>query len=178
MENEKEKKTGRPEKFVEFVIGLCQRDKGAAAALRRADNPATEYQSWEYLAGFNIDLENQFERIPYAAIAAAIARAKVERNGSAGIGKAIAFCYEDQSKSEQAKARLRRLLACDSVEEACRILRPLFSLIDSKAAVTLDYAKLLDQLLWFNSKSNRIKTEWATDFYRHAAETENEEVSA
>lgn len=176
MDNEK--KTGRPEAFVEFVIGLCQRDKGAAAALRRADNPATEYQSWEHLAGFNIDLENPFERIPYATIAAAISRAKVERNGSAGIGKAIAFCYEDRNKSDQAKARLRRLLACDSVKEACRILRSLFSLIDSKAAVTLDYAKLLDQLIWFNSNSNRVKTSWATDFYRHAAETENEEVRA
>ncbi|AAM73191.1 MAG TPA: type I-E CRISPR-associated protein Cse2/CasB [Chlorobaculum sp.] len=178
MDNEKEKKTGRQKQFVEFVIGLCQRDKGAAAALRRADNPATEYQSWEYLAGFNIDLEKPFERIPYAAIAAAIARAKAERNGSAGIGKAIAFCYEDRSKSDQAKARLRRLLACNSVEEACRILRPLFSLIDSKAAVTLDYAELLSQLLWFNDDSNRIKTDWATDFYRHAAKTENEEVKA
>ncbi|UWX57357.1 type I-E CRISPR-associated protein Cse2/CasB [Chlorobaculum sp. MV4-Y] len=176
MDNEK--KTGRPEKFVEFVIGLCQKDKGAAAALRRADNPATEYQSWEYLARFSVDLEKPFERIPYATIAAAIARAKAEHNGSAGIGKAIAFCYEDRSKSDQAKARLRRLLACDSVTEACRILRPLFSLIDSKAPVTLDYAKLLDQLLWFNSNSNRIKTAWATDFYRHAGETANEEVSA
>jgi CRISPR system Cascade subunit CasB len=178
MDNDNEKKTGRADKFVEFVIGLCQRDKGAAAALRRADNPATEYQSWEYLAGFNIDLENQFERVPYAAIAAAIGRAKVERNGSAGIGKAIAFCYDDKSTSEQAKARLRRLLACDSVGEACRILRPLFSLIDSKAAVTLDYAKLLDQLIWFQRDSNRVKTAWATDFYRHAAKAENEEEAA
>jgi CRISPR system Cascade subunit CasB len=178
MDNEKEKKTGRPEKFVEFVIALCQRDKGAAAALRRADNPATEYQSWEYLAGFNIDLENRFERIPYAAIAAAIARAKAERNGAAGIGKAIALCYPEKSESAPAQARFRRLLACDSVGEACRILRPLFSLIDSKAAVTLDYAKLLDQLIWFHHNSNNVKTAWATDFYRHAAKTENEEVEA
>jgi len=178
MDNEKEKKTGRPEKFVEFVIGLCQRDKGAAASLRRADNPATEYQSWEYLAGFNIDLENPFERIPYAAIAAAIARAKAERNGSAGIGKAIAFCYDDKSASEQAKARLRRLLACDSVTEVCRILRPLFSLIDSKAAGTLDYSRLLRDLMSFGDDSNRVKTGWATDFYRHAAKAENEEEAA
>lgn len=178
MDNEKEKKTGRQEKFVEFVIGLCQKDKGAAAALRRADNPATEYQSWEYLAGFNIDLENQFERIPYATIAAAISRAKAERNGSAGIGKAIAYCYDDKSASDQAKARLRRLLACDSVKEACRILRPLFSLIDSKAAVTIDYSRLLKDLIDFGYDSNKVKTKWATDFYRHAAESATEEVEA
>jgi CRISPR system Cascade subunit CasB len=178
MDNEK--KSGRPEKFVQFVIELCQNDKGAAAALRRADNPATEYQSWEYLAGFRIDLENPFERIPYAAIAAAIARSKIERDGSAGIGNALAFCYEDQSKSNQAKARLRRLLACDSVEEACRILRPLFSLIDSKSTVTIDYSRLLRELISFgyDSNKNNVKTAWAADFYRHAAETANEEVSA
>ncbi len=178
MDNENEKKASRQEKFVQYVIGLCKKDKGAAAALRRADNPATEYQSWECLAGFNIDLENQFERIPYATIAAAIARAKVENNGSAGIGKAIAFCYDNKSASDQAKARLRRLLACDSVGEVCRILRPLFSLIDSKAAVTLDYSWLLDQLIWFHRDSNRVKTAWATDFYRYATETENEEEAA
>lgn len=178
MDNKKEKKTGRPEKFVEFVIELCQKDKGAAAALRRADNPATEYQSWEYLAGFHIDLEKPFERVPYAVIAAAIARAKAERNGSAGIGKAIAFCYDEKSASDQAKARLRRLLACDSVEEVCRILRPLFSLIDSKAAITLDYSRLLRDLISFGYDNNRVKTAWATDFYRQPAETENQEAAS
>ncbi|ANT65416.1 type I-E CRISPR-associated protein Cse2/CasB [Prosthecochloris sp. CIB 2401] len=176
MDNEK--KTSRPEAFVQFVLRLCQNDKGAAAALRRADNPATEYQSWEYLAGFNIDLENPFERIPYATIAAAISRAKAENNGSAGIGKALALSYDDKSASDQAKARLRRLLACDSVTEVCRILRPIFGLIDSKTTVTLDYAKLLNQLLWFNHDNNRIKAVWATDFYRHTAKEESKEVFA
>jgi CRISPR system Cascade subunit CasB len=176
MDNDK--KTGRSEAFVQFVIALCQKNKGAAAALRRADNPATEYQSWEYLAGFRIDLENPYERVPYAAIAAAIARAKIESDGASGIGKAIACCYDEKSGSEQAKARLRRLLACDSVTEACRILRPLFSLIDSKAAITLDYSRLLSQLLWFNRDSNDIKTKWATDFYRHDAKPINGEEAA
>lgn len=176
MDNEK--KISRPEAFVQFVLKLCQKDKGAAAALRRADNPATEYQSWEYLAGFHIDLENPFERIPYATIAAAIARAKAGSNGTTGIGQAIASCYDDKSGSEQGKARLRRLLACDSVTEVCRILRPIFSLIDSKTTVTIDYAKLLNQLLWFNRDNNRIKAAWATDFYRHAPETVDEEEAA
>lgn len=177
MDSEHEKKRSRQESFVQYMIELCKKDNGAAAALRRADNPATEYQSWEYLAAFSIDLEKPFERIPYATIAAAIARAKPEKNGSMGIGKAIALCYDDRSDSDQAKAKLRRLLACDSTEEACRILRPLFSLIESKSEAMPDYARLLRQLTGFNFDSNRSKTQWASEFYRQSSPMEKEEAS-
>ncbi|NTU67616.1 MAG: type I-E CRISPR-associated protein Cse2/CasB [Chlorobiaceae bacterium] len=178
MNSENDKKTGRPEAFVQYVIGLCQKDKGAAAALRRADNPATEYQSWEYLARFSINLENRFERIPYATIAAAIARAKIDSNGTSGIGKAIAFCYDEKCKSEQAKARIRRLLACNSVPEACRILRPILSLIETKTQISIDYARLLRQLVSFGYDSNRVKSAWALDFYRQSSENVKEGEAA
>ncbi|MFC5399331.1 type I-E CRISPR-associated protein Cse2/CasB [Undibacterium jejuense] len=157
----------RAASFVEYVIGRCQTDNGLRAALKRADNPATEYQSWEVLAGFKINLENEDERIPYAAIAATIARVKIGKNGAVQIGQAIACCYEDGNNSEQAKAKLRRLLACNSVSEACRILRPLFSLIEAKGLASLDYARLLDDLLWFGheERQTRIKARWAQSFY-------------
>lgn len=162
--------------FVDYIIRRCQADNGLRAALKRADNPATEYQSWEVLAGFNVDLEYENQRLPYAtiaaAIAAAIARAKIENNGSVRIGQAIARCYEDGNASDQAKAKLRRLLACDSVPEACRILRPLFSLIEARSNIALDYARLLDDLLWFGHDASqlRIKARWAQDFYGKPAE--------
>lgn len=153
--------------FVDYIINRCQSNNGLRAALKRADNPNTEYQSWEVLAGFNIDLEHENQRLPYATVAAAIARSKAERNGASKIGQAIAHCYEDGNASDQAKAKLRRLLACDSVPEACRILRPLLSLIESKGNVALDYASLLDDLLWFGHDESqlRIKARWAQDFY-------------
>lgn len=165
---------GKPEAFVQFIIDRCK-DNGAAAALRRADNPSTEYQSWEYLAAFNIDLETSRQRVPFAAIAAAIAKSKVEHNGQSGIGSGIALCYEDGNQSEQAKAKLRRLLACDSSVEACRILRPLFSLIESKGNCKLDYCRLLNQLLRFDIDSQSVKSQWASDFFRQAR-TSIEEV--
>lgn len=154
--------------FVDYVIKRCQADNGLRAALKRADNPATEYQSWEVLAGFHhIDLEHENQRLPYTTISAAIARAKVERNGTTVIGQAIARCYEDGNASDQAKAKLRRLLACDSVPEACRILRPLLSLIESKGNSALDYASLLNDLLRFghDDSQTRIKARWAQGFY-------------
>jgi CRISPR system Cascade subunit CasB len=165
-------KPGKSKAFVKFTVEQCQQNKGFAAALKRADNPATEYQCWEHLAAFHVDLEKDYLRLPYATIAAAIAKTKAEHNGSIGIGQAIAQCYEDGNNSDQAKAKLRRLLACESVDEVCRILRPLFSLIDAKAGANLNYAQLLSDLLYFHNNNQRVKTRWAQDFYYRATEEE------
>ena len=165
------KNPSKSESFVQFIIELIQKDNGAAAALKRADNPGTEYQSWEYLARF-IDIDKDYERLPYAMIASALAKAKVDRNGKIHIGEAIARCYEEGNNSDQAKAKLRRLLACDSIEEVCRVLRPLFSLINSKAMIQLDYTQLLKDLYWFNADNQRVKTRWAQNFYRHHSSDE------
>lgn len=174
MSSDTLKKESRGQAFTRFIIDRMQ-DNGIASALRRADNPNTEYQSWDTLAAFNIDLDKPWQRLPFASIACAIAKAKVEQNGDVKIGQAIARCYDDGKDSDQAKAKLRRLLSCDSVEEACRILRPLFSLINAKGNSHLNYAKLLDDLLWFNANSQRIKSEWAQDFYHYQLKGKAEE---
>lgn len=169
----------RTERFVSGVMQQCHTDKGLAARLRRADNPATEYQSWELLAAYGIDLERDDQRLPFITVAAAIAKAKSERNGSLRLGQAIATCYEEGKDSAQAKARLRRLLACDDLPEACRILRPLLSLIASKVGQTLDYTRLLGQLLRFRYDSQRVKTQWAQEFYgRSVTQEESPEEPA
>jgi len=167
-----ERPTSKSDRFVAFTITRCRQDNGLAAALRRADNPDTEYQSWGHLAAF-ADLNQISQRLPYVVIAAAIAKAKAPQNGAVRIGRAIARCYDDDNQNNQARAKLRRLLACDRVEDVCRILRPLFSLIDARSGVRLDYARLLKDLLAFNFDPQRIKSRWAMDFYR---QTEREET--
>ena len=107
-------------------------------------------------------------------IAAAIAKAKTERNGALSLGQGIAASYEDGRDSTQAKARLRRLLACDDLPELCRILRPLFSLIDSKAARPLDYLRLLKQLQRFSFNGQQVKAQWAQEFYGQPASNAEE----
>lgn len=172
------KKRSNEDRFVETVIERCQKDKGLAARLRRADNPATEYQSWELLGSLNylgVDLVQDHKRLPYVTIAASIAKSKAERNGSLALGKAIAACYEDSRDSPQAKARLRRLLACNELAEACRILRPILTLVDSKVGQPLDYVRLLTQLRFFG---HRTKTQWAQEFYGQPVMSESDEGAA
>jgi len=160
-----ETKNIRTEYFVSSVIQQCKQDKGLAARLRRADNPATEYQSWELLAAHDIDLERDDQRLPFITVAATIARAKSEGNGSLRLGQASTHCYTEGRDSTQAAARLRRLLACDDLPEVCRILRPLLSLIASKVGQTLDYTRLLRQLLRFRFDPQGVKAQWAQEFY-------------
>ena len=169
---EKNEERSREERFVESLIACCQNDKGLAARLCRADNPVTEYQSWELLAGFGIDLEKDWERLPFATVAAQIAKAKAERNGNLTLGRAIASCFDDGNQSDQAKARLRRLLACDELPELCRILRPLLTLVASRVSQSLDYTRLLKQLRRFGyaDAQQAVKAQWAQEFYGHKVE--------
>lgn len=163
MEQEKTEKSSRGHAFVEYVLQRMKEDTGFGAALRRADNPATEHQAWEHLARW-CDLEKAWERLPFATIAAALARAKPARNGHQPIGQALAACYDDGNQSDNAKSKLRRLLACDTVEEACRVLRPLLGLMASKEKAQLDYGSLLDDLLKFGD-GEWIKKRWAMGFF-------------
>ncbi len=165
---DKEQSGSPPDKasrFVTTILKRCDQDKGYAARLRRADNPDTEYQSWEVLAAFGIDLEKEYQRIPYVAVAAAMAKMKTEKNGNLSLGKAIAACYENGNKSDQARAKMRRLLACEDTAEACRILRPLFALINSKVNRPLDFVRILRQLLKFHWYKKSIRAQWAQEFY-------------
>lgn len=171
---------GREASFVAWLIARCQEDKGLAAQLRRADNPATEYQCWETLATWGVDLEREGQRLPFATLAAAIARATPSANGDVSLGRAIAGCFDEGNQSDQAKTRLRRLLACDELAEVCRVLRPMLTLVESRVVQPLDYARLLKQLVDFGRAAasgndlwlQRIKVQWAQDFYGQKTEAD------
>ncbi|WP_299139128.1 type I-E CRISPR-associated protein Cse2/CasB [uncultured Vibrio sp.] len=161
--------------FVNYLFAQCERKKGFAARLRRADNPATEYQSWEALAKFSVNLDIPSERLPHALIAAAVAKSRTSANGAVSLGQAIALAYNEGVNSNQANARLRRLLACHDVEETCRILRPLITLIQSRVRDPLDYTALLKDLVWFNRDPQRTKARWAQQFYRSGSKEHEKE---
>lgn len=172
MEPEKKEKDSRGRAFVAYALQRMADDTGVGAALRRADSLATEYQAWEHLARW-CDLDKTWDRLPFATIAAALARAKPTKDGHQSLGRALAACYDDGNQSDNAKSKLRRLLACDSVEEACRVLRPLLSLMASKEKARLNYGSLLDDLLWFGE---RTQQRWAMDFFGRRGDDDRDGV--
>jgi len=174
METEKIPKKSKGAAFVAHILNRMARDTAFGAALRRADNPATEYQSWEYLASWGCDLEDDLERKCYATVAAGIARAKKSTDAPVSIGKAIAQSYKpDGNQDDSAKRKLRRLLACDTGIEACQWLRSILRLAESRG-VRMNYGQLLDDLLYFGP---RVKERWAMDFYGRK-EDSNDSISS
>ena len=69
----------KEEKFIDYVLERIGLDTGFGAALRRADNPATEYLSWEHIAQW-CDLDKDWERLPFTVIGASLANAKTLPN--------------------------------------------------------------------------------------------------
>lgn len=152
---------GRGSAFIDAILPRLKTDPGFGAALKRADNPATEYQAWEHLVRYGCDIEKPWERAAYATVAAAAARAKPERDGTLDIAKSLARCFDDGNLADPARAKIRRLLACDNTEEACQIARPILALVASRGA-PLSYGRLLDDLLRFGEG---VKLHWAQSFY-------------
>ena len=132
--------------------------------MKRADNPNTSYMAWELLVPW---LQDYFKidaiRKSFEVVGAAIAREKPDKDGVLSLGRALAGCVPsgvDVADSPEA-TRLRRLLSCNDVEEACVVLRPILQYVASKG-ITICYAMLLKNLLNFNQ---RAKLQWAHDFY-------------
>lgn len=153
---------GRGSAFIDAILPRLKTDPGFGAALRRADNPATEYQAWEHLVLYGCNIEKPWEKAAYTTIAAAVARAKPEHDGTLDLAKSLARCFEGGASADPARAKIRRLLACDSIEEACQIVRPILAFVASRR-VPLSYGRLLDDLLHFGE---RVKLTWAQSFYR------------
>lgn len=163
---------GKDEAFIFGIIKSCNESKGFGAQLKRADNPATEYQCWEALARYNIDLERSYIRLPYVTVASFIARSKASSCGAMTLGQALARSFPDGNKSKQATTRLRRLLACHDTEEVCRILRPMLSLIASRVTEPLDTVRLLKQLRRFPFYDDQVKSQWAQEFFSYERDEE------
>ncbi|MCI6531122.1 MAG: type I-E CRISPR-associated protein Cse2/CasB [Mesosutterella sp.] len=164
------------EDTVKYLIERIS-DKGIAANLRQADNPVTSYKAWPTLIRGGIDIRRP-DRDAYFVIAAALARGKVQQDGTQNLGEALKASFNADSEN-QGEPRLRRLLSCDTVDEACQILRPIIRLIQSRKKASLSYSRLLMdlKLFQFDAYRDRVKETWAWNFYGTDARIKEETKS-
>lgn len=95
--------------FVGFVLERASaapkiKDTGFVARMKRADNPDLEYQVWNILLKFNVDIEFAARRLPFCLIGAALCRRQPEKDGIFGLGASLRSCFGDDE--DQGSIRL------------------------------------------------------------------------
>ena len=151
--------------FIDWILDNSQKDNGFSAKMRRADNPDQEYYALGILCGFDIDIEKESERLPYSVVGAALCREALR------ICESLKASESGEKNSDIDSPRLRRLLSCNSIQELCRSLRPVLSLIASRN-ISLCYSKLLEDICRFqydNARQN-IKLRWTREFFRRSTD--------
>ena len=163
-------------RFVADVYARIRKDHGYRARLRRALSPALAPEVWGDLTAY-MDITRATDRALFTLIGASIALEDTGAPGHLGLGVALRTCgAETVANSETVPdpqvARLRRILRCRTGDELCDVIRPVLALIRSRRPGSLDYARLLDELLSFDVAGEKIKACWVNDFYRKPVEEE------
>jgi len=161
----------RPAKFVAETIKRCRDDDRSGnnafrAAMRRADNPRTAAFAWPHLAEW-CDIGREDERLPFALVAAAIARESPDHDGNKDIGQLFKSCCADQDDVEREQRRFGRLVGCNNRIELCVVLRPVLRYLQSKIPEKIGYGeigytRLLKDILYYGE---RVKMRWAANFF-------------
>lgn len=172
-------KDSRAERFTETLLKQATTDSALRAALRLADNPATESRAWPILIRWGVDITKP-EKEAFCLVASAAGRFSADSDGKLSLGQALRRCFDGGSDSPAAASRLQRLLSCDTLSEACAVLRPMLRFIQSRQPDQLCLSKLLKDLLFFNSDKgrSRAKETWAMDFYRPEDDGQSQEGAA
>jgi CRISPR system Cascade subunit CasB len=150
--------------FVDYIIDLCGKSNSARAEIRRAEIKGNQQSCWRYIASF-VDFEKEWQSNSFSLIAASIAKYKISKNGSNGLGRAINLAFGGDTESSPAQARLRRLLSCDDQDELFQILPRLFSIIFSKGVTSVNMADILADITKFKFNPEQVKAKWANQFY-------------
>ncbi len=150
--------------LMQKVFSRMKTDSAFRAALKKADNPDTEYQSWEYLADYGVNVQYENSRLPFATVFAAAARSDFASDGTVAPGKALCDAYGGDKTNTAARSKLRRLLACTETSEACSVLRPLLAFVTGKG-VRVCLGEVLNDLRFFERNPEQTKAKWAQQFF-------------
>ncbi len=159
----------RAERFLERLRKITN-DRGKMAALRRAASSSTERQAWPVIYSLGEDISSHAA----CTIAALYAEHAEEDSNAFSFGttcRRIALDgVTDFKIPDSYDRRFRRLLACDSVEDAAGQLKAWIRFASAKG-VGVNYEKLFWDLISWGNHADRIKLDWARGFWPVRQET-------
>lgn len=174
-ENSKTTKS-RSANFVDF---LRQLDRRAFAELRRSLGQAHSMSAIPYVEPFVASEESGWKRQMYYLVAGLLAL--VERpsegpinqehgkhqNAEANFGVSVAELYIKRERSGSIEQRFVRLLDADK-EQLPNRMRQMVTLLHSQG-LSIDWARLLDDLSAWRSDTRWVQHQWARSFYQKVA---------
>lgn len=153
-------KTENP--FVGQLFSIAARhDRGKLADLRRGLSPGTEQSAWPVLGALGA-FRDRREMLPvYQTVGALFALHPTV----ASIGNFGVTCRRVAKDREEAfDRRFRRLIACDTLEDLCGRLVGVVKMAKSNG-VLVDYDRLFTDLRWFERNPQRLKIDWARQYW-------------
>ncbi len=179
-ETSKETNPGRS--FVERLVALAdKKDRGRLADLRRGLSPTTEHHAWPALGA--LVGSSAFEpghRLIYQTVGALFALHPAHQEiGSLG----VTCRHLAHGREEAFERRFRRLLASGSLEDLRDQLVHLVKMAKASDK-SVDYLQLFEDMCRFRYDPQRVKVEWARDYWSapriegdHVAPASAEEVT-
>ena len=162
--------------FVEALIKLAdEHDRSRLADLRRGLSPATEHYAWPVLGALagSLPFDPSWRLLIYQTVGALFAlHPNHKRIGNIG----VTCRHLAKDREEAFERRFRRLLASGSLEDLRDQLVHIVKM--AKAAdKAVDYFQLFSDMRWFRSNPQRVKVEWACEYWS-APRSEGVEESA
>lgn len=146
-------------------------DRGKMAALRRGLSDATQREAWPVIASLGAD----FGRIAPRMVSALYAAHPEEDSSAYSFGATCRRVATDNGRereiAESFESRFRRLLACDFDVDVAGQLKAWIRLAASRG-VGVNYEQLFWDLDGWKNGADRIKLQWARDFWPARREAE------
>lgn len=163
------------EEIAAALSGLLH-DRGLVANLRKWWSPATRHFAYPVLGRLHA-LDDKRKTIVAALYAVHATKGTPPHvSGGKSIGKAALTLAGGSSKAagfDSMEKHYQRILAAGDLDDLAPQLHRLVKRLE-RASIPLDYARLLSDMRQFDKYSERIKTDWAVDFWQ-ADETETAE---
>lgn len=164
-------------KFVKFVQHLreLREDRGAMAALRRSlafnADELGDIRAYRYVEPF-VQGEGEWRRHVYYLVAGLYALHPEE--GEQSLAEVLSNLWQKGQQPRSLEVRFRSLLESD-LDQLPDRLRRIVTYVRSKGA-SLNYMRLLSDLLRWNSQDRWVQQRWARQFYRGVQVAEEKQI--